>query len=65
MVKLVKDVDLDRVESSFEKLSSKHIHTIAAKDESGQLLSEVNVLNVELATRLKTLSFYSTNESNG
>ncbi len=61
MVKLVKDVDLDRVESSFEKLSSKHIHTIAAKDESGQLLSEVNVLNVELATRLKMISFYSTN----
>ena len=56
-MKLVKDVDLDRVESSFEKLSSKHIHTIAAKDESGQLLSEVNVLNVELATRLKNDKF--------
>jgi hypothetical protein len=56
-VKLVKDVDLDRVESSFDKLSSKHIHTIAAKDESGQLLSEVNVLNVELATRLKNDKF--------
>jgi hypothetical protein len=56
-VKLVKDVDLDRIESSFEKLSSKHIHTIAAKDESGQLLSEANVLNVELATRLKNDKF--------
>ena len=51
MVKLVKDRDLAEVESSFDKLSSKHIHTIAAKDESGKLLSEVNVLNVELASR--------------
>jgi hypothetical protein len=52
-VKLVKGADLLQVEASFDNLSSKHIHTIAAKEEdSTKLLSEVNVLNVELATRL-------------
>jgi hypothetical protein len=50
-VKLVKDVDLSNVEASFDKLTSKHVHTVAAKDEAGNILSEVNILNVDLAAR--------------
>lgn len=61
LVKLVKDQDLSKAESKFVKLTSKHIHTITAKDESGKLLSEVNVLNVDMMARkeLKPSTAYS------
>ena len=52
LVKLVKDVDLEKAESAFDSLTSKHIHTVAAKEDVTQLLSEANILNIDIKTRL-------------
>ena len=52
LVKLVKDVDLEKAESAFDSLTSKHIHTVAAMEDVTQLLSEANILNIDIKTRL-------------
>ena len=50
-MKLVNDVDLAEAEASFDSLTSKHIHTVAVKDEAATLLSDVNLISVDQATR--------------